>query len=335
MTAGPAPGGWKRAQDLELADIGQEVGSSILAYALILVASALLSAGAAGLAVLLPWLHWPVVILLGLFTLVPPLTIFNFLRVWAARKDTATSTIRAAPQGLVEIRARVEPIPGRELISPLFGAACGYHRSIVNGWRKSGALMSEVMVLASESRSILLDDGVAQVFVPGDANMISEIDLVARQTLTTFPDEWRPLLREPGIDLERYESYAVEEHLVPAGLTLQVNGEFRTLSADDSYLTARAAALGLAPPSPEDLAADPVEQDWRAYCSHLAAMAGQGGAAVRVNAILPDRSGPAWLNLTDARDGRLRQTVHLSVCLLLMGIPPALTVAWMTGLLPW
>ena len=332
MTGSGARRGWKRADDLELVDLGDEIGGSLLAHALILVASALFSAAVVALAAWLTWLHWPAVVVLVLFALLSPLTVWDVLRVRAARSDTATSAVRAAPQGLVEIRATVEPIPGRELVSPLFGAACAYHRSIVTGRREGGLVSREVVVLRSGGRSILLDDGVAQVFVPGDANMVSEIDLAVQQTNINFPDEWRPLLDDPSVDLSRFASFEASEHLVPAGLTLQVNGEFRTLGGVDSYVVARATAMGLAPPSDEDREADPVELDWRAYCDHLAAVTGQSREMVRANAILPSRSGPAWLNLTAARDGRLRDTAQLSVSLLLMGVPPSLAIAWLLGL---
>lgn len=322
----------KRADELDLVDTENDPSPIFWGFVTTTSVSVAFTAVGLGLAYWLTWLHWPVVIVLGLVALSCLGSIFTMIHDHVARKDTATSTVRAAAQGLAEIRATVEPIPGRELVSPLFDATCAFHLSIVRGHPRGLALGSRVLIHKVGQTSFLLDDGSARMFVPGDANLFAEITLVTKRTVAIFPEQWRPLLDDPTIDLGRYKSFTVEEQLVPAGLTLQVNGEFRTLTSDDSYFSIRAIQTSQPVPSADFLRDNEVENDWRALCRHEESLRSDGAPA-RVNAILPRASAVAQLSLTDARDGRLLSTVVLVVLTFVFGLFPALGTGWLLGLI--
>lgn len=274
----------------------------------------------------LPGLYWAVVIAVGCVLLL----FFGALSVELAthikRRDTATQTLRAASQGRIEVIGTLRRTADH-LVSPLYGVDCiGYSArfdarpvpppgtaTTTGGKRRDVILFSE----SSFPPAVLMVDGPAEAFLSfeGVHRHGTEIELL-------HPEAPRDLLRADIRDRLVDGDWTItlrQEALIPTDMPIQLNGVFRTLSSQDSYLEAVRKQTGLRAPTKEELDASPVEQAWRTYCARREDAAGTSGP-VPVDAVVPitDFKRHALVRVTDAGG---RASAKIAAILVLMLLP--------------
>ncbi len=91
---------------------------------------------------------------------------------------TATSKIRSASQGYVELKGIGEFMPGDELISPFSGSRCLWYQCTVEQKQKSGKRVTWTNISSEISDNLfhLSDDTGECVIDPEDAHVVAELN---------------------------------------------------------------------------------------------------------------------------------------------------------------
>lgn len=238
----------------------------------------------------LPWLFWPV-IALSVFWIHGSLGVIGELRRYFSRSDTATSTIRGAAQGDVEIIGKVKAIPDYELTSPAIQVPCVRYKTKIS--RPTSGSVKPVFFEEDVTRAFLIDDGSGEVFAPRLANSFNGLLLQTFKTIRRLPEKLQDrLLSLPeyqGLDLSR-GPYEVDESIMPVGVNVQANAIFVTLKASDSYIRAWKRLENNRDLQLSESEVERVESDWRAYAdTFLSPTHGSGDPAPLVNALFPAR----------------------------------------------
>jgi len=99
-------------------------------------------------------------------------------RRWRFMSGTATSKIRSAPQGYVELKGTGEFMPGGVLHSPFSGSRCLWYECTIDHRQKSGkhTTWTHISTETSDDMFHLVDDTGICVIDPEDAHVIAESD---------------------------------------------------------------------------------------------------------------------------------------------------------------
>lgn len=238
----------------------------------------------------LPWLFWPV-IALSIFWIHGSLGVIGELRRYFSRSDTATSTIRGAAQGDVEILGKVKAIPGHELTSPAIQVPCVRYKTRVS--RSANGSVKPFFFKEDATRAFLIDDGTGEVFAPRLANSFNGLLLQTFKTIRRLPEKLQDRLLSSseyqGLDLPR-GPYEVDESVMPVGINVQANATFVTINASDSYIRAWKGLNNNRDLQLSESEIERIESDWRAYAdTFLSPTNGSSDPAPLVNALLPAR----------------------------------------------
>lgn len=244
---------------------------------------------ATALARILPFLHWPLVALLAITVAFALWVITSILRDAARRQDTATSSIRGAAQGEVELRGRAHHIPGCELVSELMQTPCIAYNGELIGRNKDS--VDRTLFKAKGRRSFILRDGTGEVFVPG-----SFFEFMASNRSSDL--RTAPPLHMAG-QYSGFETYLVNESAIPLDKDIQINGVFATLDADATFLPVLNARSDLR-------STDAIEEEWRVYADAAIAAAGPNAPPPRLNVILP-RGSTDGLEITSIEEDSSNQ----------------------------
>lgn len=266
------------------------LGMDLFVYCAISAGFMLVAWGIHELVLWQEFLRGPVALVLMAFNAFLVLIVVMTIRTEAKRRDTATQTIRSASQGKIELVGMVEAVE-EPLVSPLYGVECIAYRSGFQAVPEvslkealAGKTSLDAVTFSEEvfAPAFLLTDGRAEVFVPFERHNFGSTEV-----LLVAEDEPHDTIRADVAERLRPSMTITsrDENVVPVGKQVMVNGVFRTLSSEDSYVRVAARHREIMEPSDEELARDPVEQAWIAYCHHKAADA--GGAVVPVDALLP------------------------------------------------
>lgn len=257
------------------------------------------------------WLHGAVVVCMALLLALVALAGYSLLKNQMRQHDTATSSIQAAPQGEIELRGTVQPVPGAELRSLFLDNPCASYQCTLTGYLAGSGSVAISLLSEKGRRSFLLSDGTGEVFVPGSLFVTADIEVESGKTLGTLPPEIVERLARSGTDAKKYASFHAREYRIPIGLRVQVNGVFATLRPQDSYLTVCKKQRNFLPPTAEELATHPDEADWRAYAKAAGEAAKPTGLEPRLNVLLPaDTLGSIYLTeVGDGQEGRAYKTL--------------------------
>lgn len=263
------------------------LGSALVA----LLGSAALSIGLYYMVLWLPWLSWPVVGLIGLWVLGVLGIIGSECRLYVAKSDKGTSTIRGASQGAVEIKGQVKAITGHGLVSPAMQIPCVHYKTAVAPCGLKQVVVQAAFFEQSADRALLIDDGTGETFVPRFANTLGNQLLQTIKTVDDLPPHLKDLLvssssqRQTHIPKGPYNLY---ESVLPVGLMVQANANLVTLKASDSYIRAWKnidSNLDILLSANEQ---EQIEQDWRLYTDTIISKSREEGAPVpRLNALIP------------------------------------------------
>lgn len=161
-------------------------------------------------------------------------------------EDLATSTIRAAAQGYIEVTGRQFPVPGHECNAPLTGTPCTWWRYKVEEMRRSvsdGGRRTDIIEIerATSTEPILLKDATGQLTVdPKGAEVEPSV------TVTWFGNEAAPP-RPMVISKLRSGRFRYTEERMRVGDRIYVAGEFGTApcrSRQDLFSPAVGELLG-------------------------------------------------------------------------------------------
>ncbi|MCZ6577871.1 MAG: hypothetical protein O6927_00735 [Gammaproteobacteria bacterium] len=142
---------------------------------------------------------------------------------------TATSRIRSAAQGYVELKGRGEFMPGDELLSPFSGSRCLWYQCTVDSKQKQGqrTTWTNISDEISDNLFHLVDNTGVCVIDPENAHVIAELNRTWYGSSTedrSRPPETRSMMVRLGIG-----SYRFNEKLIRPASAIYALGMFRTL----------------------------------------------------------------------------------------------------------
>ncbi len=312
---------------------GQGVRDSAALGLVVLLVTSAVAVSAYYLVQALPWLFWPVVILAALWLFAALLLIIDGWRNYLARTDTATSTIRGASQGAIEIVGRVKAIEGQTLVSPINQIPCVHYRASVSCPSINKIVVNNAFFQEQAGRALLIDDGTGEAFAPSFANTFND-QLLNRFEASKLPRHLHDRIRSnpdyQGITLPR-GSCNLDESLMPVGITAQVNAILVTIKASDSYIGAW-TRLGndleiLLSPSQRDR----IDTEWRAYADTFLAQAdAKNKPAPLLNALVPF-TGTTSFTLTYRPKTKTRFVMGNLGFQLIMSIAPTVLILMLFG----
>ena len=166
---------------------------------------------------------------------------FSSLRRIRRLRDTPTTRIRSAAQGVVELVGQVRPLPGEHLASPMSGAPavwwdCTVARRDENA---SGRRRWSSVAQRRSDAAFLLDDGTGACVVQPEG-----AEVTAQVRIWYGPTPWP----RGGPAGKRWAwlgdaPYRYTERLLPTGHSVYVLGEFRTRRDSDDDPRAELAAM--------------------------------------------------------------------------------------------
>ena len=141
----------------------------------------------------------------------------------------ATSRIRSAPQGYVELKGIGEFMPGGALQSPFSGSRCLWYQCTVDHKQKSGKRATWINISSETSDDLfqLVDDTGVCVIDPEDAHVIAE----SNQTWygSNTDDRLRPIGSGKMILKLAIGDYRFNEKVIKPATAMYALGLFRTI----------------------------------------------------------------------------------------------------------
>lgn len=170
-----------------------------------------------------------------LLVLMTALCVYLLYRTYAAYRryrfmsGTATSRIRSASQGYVELKGRGEFMPGDEMLSPFSGSRCLWYQCTLDRKQKQGkrTTWTNISDEISDSLFHLVDDTGVCVIDPESAHVIAELNRTWYGSNTedrSRPPETRGTIVRLGIG-----TYRFKEKLIRPASSIYALGLFRTL----------------------------------------------------------------------------------------------------------
>jgi len=170
---------------------------------------------------------------------------YSAYRRWRFMSGTATSKIRSAPQGYVELKGTGELMPGGVLQSPFSGSRCLWYQCTIDHRQKSGkrTTWTHISTETSDDMFHLVDDTGICVIDPEDAHVIAESDQTWYGSTTT--DRLSPPRRSKIIHKLATGEYRFNEKLIRPATAIYVLGLFRTLrhTPSTAYIDKQIKAL--------------------------------------------------------------------------------------------
>ncbi|HBG31754.1 MAG TPA: hypothetical protein DDW98_14225 [Gammaproteobacteria bacterium] len=156
---------------------------------------------------------------------------FGSLRRLRWVRDTPTSRVRSAAQGIVELVGHVRPLPGEHLVSPMSAQPAVWWECSVSR-RDEGRAGRRRWARVAQRRSdagFLLDDGSGVCTIQPDGARV-----MAQTRVWYGSTPWpRPGSRDVRWRWLRPAPYRYTEKLLPVGQKIYVLGEFKTCRASD------------------------------------------------------------------------------------------------------
>lgn len=281
----------------------------------------------------LSWLLWPVIVLAILWLLGVLQSVISGWKNHVKQLDTATSTIRGASQGSIEIIGRVKAIEGQALLSPMYQIPCVHYQVSVGRAEIKGIFINNAFFQERASRALLINDGTGEVFTPSFANTFND-QLLRRIEGAKLP----PHLREHIRSVPEFQSISLprgmcnlSESLMPVGVMVQANAILLTLKASDSYIRAW-ARLG------NDLEImlsasqrDQIESEWRTYADTCVAHANANNKPAPLLNVLVPANGRTSFTLTYRPRTRKRFWMSTEGFQLVMSIAPVILILVLFG----
>lgn len=146
---------------------------------------------------------------------------------------TATSKIRSAAQGLVELKGLGEWLPGDSILSPFSSRRCIWYHCTIEKKRRSGkqTTWTNISDQCSEQLFRLVDDTGSCIIDPDHAHVIAESDLTWYGHDTGCQS--RPPVKAHWINIST-GNYRFRERLIRPASSLYALGWFRTIRSNPS-----------------------------------------------------------------------------------------------------
>ena len=145
---------------------------------------------------------------------------------------TATSKIRSAPQGHVELKGLGEWLPDGAILSPFSNSRCVWYHCTIDKRRRSGKRTTWTNISDERSEHLfrLVDDTGECVVDPEDAHVIAESDR------TWYGNSADAASQDPGSRLLRlgFGRYRFRERLIRPATQVYALGAFRTVYSNPS-----------------------------------------------------------------------------------------------------
>jgi len=158
---------------------------------------------------------------------------------------TATSKIRSASQGYVELKGIGEFMSGDELISPFSGRRCLWYQCTVEQKQKSGKRVTWTNISSEISDNLfhLIDDTGECVIDPEDAHVVAELNRTWYGH--RIQDRLRPVESSSVLTGIAIGGYRFSEKLIRPACQIYALGFFRTLQNTASAATVEAQVKDL------------------------------------------------------------------------------------------
>ena len=165
---------------------------------------------------------------------------FAQYKKWKVMRDTPTRMIVDIEPGRVEVKGRIEPIPGRLLYSPLTSTPCVHFKVEVQEYRSNGKThywatihkneMGGSFLVADESGMVLIDPrkaGLGEIQTMNSRQgMFDDMDRVAQDYIHSVG------VNEKGFFGVFKRTLRVVESVIPAGQDLYVLGDAQEISME-------------------------------------------------------------------------------------------------------
>ena len=149
-------------------------------------------------------------------------------------EGTATSRIRSAAQGYVELKGLAEWLPEDSFISPFSGSRCIWYHCTIDKKRRTGKRTSWTNISDECSSQLfrLVDDTGDCAVDPDDAHVIPETDVTWRGSSTDASS--RPPPSSQWLSAISFGNYRFRERLIRPATSLYALGWFRTVHSNPS-----------------------------------------------------------------------------------------------------
>jgi hypothetical protein len=146
---------------------------------------------------------------------------------------TATSKIRSAAQGLVELKGLAEWLPGDSITSPFSNSRCVWYHCTIDKRRRSGkrTTWTNISDECSDHLFRLVDDTGSCVIDPDNAHVIPETDIT---WYGSSPEYRNRVPAKSGWLRFSIGNYRFRERLIRPATSLYALGCFRTLHSNPS-----------------------------------------------------------------------------------------------------
>ncbi|MEM7564293.1 MAG: GIDE domain-containing protein [Pseudomonadota bacterium] len=159
---------------------------------------------------------------------------FNAFRRFRFVDGTATSRIRSAAQGLVELKGLAEWLPEDSFVSPFSGNRCVWYHCTIDEKRRGGKRTSWVNISDECSSHLfrLVDETGDCAIDPDDAHVIPESDRTWYGSSTDA--RLRPPASNSWLRSVGFGSYRFRERLIRPATSLYALGWFHTVHSNPS-----------------------------------------------------------------------------------------------------
>ena len=165
---------------------------------------------------------------------------YNSFRRYRFVDGTATSKIRSAAQGHVELKGLGEWLPGDTIVSPFSSSRCVWYHCTIDKRKRSGKRTTWTNISDERSTHLfrLVDDTGYCIVDPDDAHVVAESDITwyGSSTADSSRAPKKASWLRAGLGLGNYR---FRERLIRPATTLYALGSFRTFHSKttDEYIS--------------------------------------------------------------------------------------------------